>query len=50
MQTDPVFEVKVDQLLDVKYGETKRELTRQAAEAGCRYTILEIKYSDMETA
>lgn len=39
---EPEIESKVDQLLDVKYGEVKRELARKAAEAGRRYTILEI--------
>ena len=43
VRNDPNVETKADQLLDVKYGEIKRELARQAAEAGRKYTILEIK-------
>ena len=38
---DPAVEAKVDRLLDAKYGEIKREMARQAAEAGRKYTILE---------
>jgi uncharacterized protein len=37
------IEARVDQLLDVKYGEIKREVARKAAEAGRKYTILEIR-------
>jgi hypothetical protein len=39
---EPEIESTVDQLLDVKYGEIKRELERKAAEAGRKYTILAI--------
>jgi uncharacterized protein len=42
VRNEPETESKVDQLLDVKYGEIKRELTRKAAEAGRKYTILAI--------
>lgn len=50
VQNDPAVEAKVDQMLDVKYGEIKREFARQAAEAGRIYTILEIKLSEQETS
>jgi uncharacterized protein len=43
VRNDPVIEAKVDQLLDQKYGEIKRQLTRQAEEAGRVYTILEMQ-------
>ena len=42
---EPEIELKVDQLLDVKYGELKRDLARKAAQAGRKYTILEISVS-----
>jgi PPOX class probable F420-dependent enzyme len=42
VRDDPFIETKVDQLLDIKYGEVKRQMARQAAEAGRKYTILEI--------
>jgi PPOX class probable F420-dependent enzyme len=45
---DPAVEAKVDQLLDEKYGEAKRQLARQAAETGSRYTILEVKIPKKE--
>jgi uncharacterized protein len=36
------IESKVDRLLDNKYGEIKRELSRKAAKEGRKYTILAI--------
>jgi hypothetical protein len=42
---EPEIELNVDQLLDVKYGEVKRDLARKAAQAGRKYTILEISVS-----
>jgi uncharacterized protein len=42
---EPEIELKVDQLLDVKYGEVKRDLARKAAQTGRKYTILEISIS-----
>ena len=35
-------EETVDRLLDLKYGQIKREMARKAADAGRKYTILEI--------
>ena len=42
VRDDPAVEARVDALLDAKYGEIKRQMARQAAEAGRKYTILEI--------
>jgi PPOX class probable F420-dependent enzyme len=43
VRDDPAVEADVDRLLEDKYGELKRQFTRQAAEAGRVYTILEVK-------
>jgi uncharacterized protein len=39
---EPEIESKVDQLLDIKYGEVKRELACKAVEEGRKYTIFAI--------
>jgi hypothetical protein len=44
VRNDPVIEEKVDQLLDMKYGKIKREMTRKAAATGRKYTVLEIVF------
>ena len=46
VRDDPAVEARVDELLDIKYGEVKRQMARQAAESGRRYTILEIKLDE----
>jgi uncharacterized protein len=43
---DPALEAEVDRLLEVKYGELKRQLTRQAREAGQVYTILKVNLDE----
>jgi PPOX class probable F420-dependent enzyme len=43
VRDDPRLAANVDELLDTKYGEVKRQMARQAAEAGRAYTILEIE-------
>lgn len=42
----PAVEAEVDRLLEVKYGELKRQFARQAAEAGRVYTILEVRIDE----
>jgi len=42
IRDNPDIEETIDRLVDLKYGEIKREMTRKAAEAGRKYTILEI--------
>lgn len=44
VRDDPAVEERVDRLLDVKYGEVKREMARKAADSGRKYTILEIAF------
>ena len=46
VRDDAALYARVDQLLDEKYGEIKRQLAAQAVAEGCRYTILEIQLDD----
>ncbi len=46
VRDDPALYARVDQLLDEKYGEIKRQLAAQAAAEGRIYTILEISLDE----
>ena len=46
VRDDPALYARVDQLLDEKYGEMKRQLAAQAAAEGRVYTILEIRFDE----
>jgi PPOX class probable F420-dependent enzyme len=46
VRDDPALTARVDQLLDEKYGEMKRQLAAQAAAEGRVYTILEIRLDE----
>jgi PPOX class probable F420-dependent enzyme len=46
VRDDPALYVRVDQLLDEKYGEIKPQLAAQAAAEGRVYTILEIRLDE----
>jgi hypothetical protein len=43
---DPKVEVTVDRLLDDRYNDTKRQITRQALKAGRESTILELRIDE----
>ncbi len=46
VRDNPALAVRVDQLLDEKYGEIKRQLAAQAAAEGHVCTILEIRFDE----
>lgn len=46
VRNDPQVYARVDQLLDEKYGDIKRQLAAQAAAEGRVYTILEIRLDE----
>jgi len=46
VRDDPALAARVDQLLEEKYGEMKRQLAARAAAEGRVYTILEIRFDE----
>lgn len=46
VRDDPGLYARVDQLLDEKYGQIKRQLAAQAAAEGRVYTILEMRLDE----